>query len=264
MSPRNVYSKTLWDARRSLVAWMVGTAAIAAVYAGFYPQLAGGGMAEAIANFPQAIKDAFRLDDISSAAGYLQSTTFGLLVPLLVMINGIVSGTRALAGDEEAGHLDVLLAHPLSRTRLVLHRFAAVATGAVLTAALVFLAMLAIRDSARLDTVSIGGFAAQALNVALLGCVFAALALAIGAISGRRALTLGITTAIGVLAYAATTVGPQVGAAWTRTLSPFHYYSGGEPLKHGLDWAGSCVLAVTCVVLVAVGVWALRGRDLRS
>jgi len=97
---RNVFTKTLRDHRRALVAWALGTAAVAAMYASFYPQITGGAMADMVANFPQALRDAFRLDDMSSAAGYLQSTTFGLLVPLLIMIYGIATGTRTPGGDQ--------------------------------------------------------------------------------------------------------------------------------------------------------------------
>lgn len=259
---RNVFTKTLRDQRRPLIAWALGISAVAAMYASFYPQLAGGAMADLMASFPQALKDAFRLDDISSAAGYLQSTTFGLLVPLLIMIYGIATGARAIAGDEESGYLDVVLTHPVSRTRLLLHRFASLATGAVLIAGVVFLAMLAIRSSAQLDTVPIGGFAGQCLNAALLACTFGALAIALGAAGLGRGLVLGVSAGIGVVAYAANTFSAQLGIDWIRDLTPFHYYLGGEPLKNGVQWADAGILAAVTVLLLGIGVWAFNRRDL--
>jgi ABC-2 type transport system permease protein len=261
---RNVFGKTLWDQRRSLPAWMAATAAVAAMYAGFYPQVSGGAMGEMVANFPQVLKDAFHLDELSSAAGYLQSTTFGLLVPLLIISYGITAGTRAIAGDEEAGQLDVLLTHPISRTGLLMHRFAALVAGTMLVAGLVFLAMIAIRSSARLDTITVGNFAAQCLGVALLGAVFGALAIALGAAFGRRSLVLAMSAAFGILAYAANTFGPQLGAEWTRRLSPFRYFIGGEPLKHGFQWGDVGILAGSAAVLVAVGAVVFTRRDLTS
>lgn len=261
---RNVFTKALRDQRRGLLAWALGIAAITALYASFYPQLAGGAMADLMASFPQALKDAFNLDDLSSAAGYLQSSPFGLLAPVLIMIYGIVGGSRAIAGDEEAGYLDVLLAHPISRTRLLLHRVAALATGAALIGAVVFAVMLAIRGSAQLDTIAIDGFAAQCLNAALLGTLFAALASLIGAATGRRGLALGITTAVGVLTYAANTFGPQLGLDWAHALSPFHYYIGGEPLKNGFVWSDTAILAAANVVLVALSIWVINRRDLNT
>jgi hypothetical protein len=74
------------------------------MYAAFYPQVGGsGGMAETIQNYPEAMREALRMQDIGSAAGYLGSTVFGLLLPLLVMAFGVTFGARAVAGDEETG-----------------------------------------------------------------------------------------------------------------------------------------------------------------
>jgi len=259
---RNVFTKTLRDSCRALVAWTLYIAAVAAMYASFYPQLAGGAMADVLANFPQALRDAFRLEDISSAAGYLQSTPFGLLVPMLIMMYGIATGTRAIAGDEEAGLLDVLITHPISRTRVLLHRFASLAAGATVIAGGVFGVMLAIRSGAQLGTVPVAGFAGQCLNAALLATVFGALAIAMGAAGARRGLVLGAGASIGVLGYAVNTFGTQLGAGWARELSPFHYYLGGEPLKNGVQWADAGILAGIAAVLLVVAVWAFNHRDL--
>jgi ABC-type transport system involved in multi-copper enzyme maturation permease subunit len=41
----------------------------------------------------------------------------------------IAAGTRAVAGDEEAGTLELILAHPVSRRGLALRRLGAALTG---------------------------------------------------------------------------------------------------------------------------------------
>jgi hypothetical protein len=38
---------------------------------------------------------------------------------------GAGTGARMISADEDTGDLDLLLAHPISRTRLLLHRYAA-------------------------------------------------------------------------------------------------------------------------------------------
>jgi hypothetical protein len=125
----DIYTQTLTDNRRALAAWSIGTAAVGVMYAAFYPQVGGsGGMAEIIQNYPEAMREALRMQDIGSAAGYLGSTVFGLLLPLLVMAFGVTFGARAVAGDEETGYLDLLLAHPVGRTRLAVERFAGLVT----------------------------------------------------------------------------------------------------------------------------------------
>jgi len=57
-------------------------------------------------------------------------------------------------------------------------------------------------------------------------------ALAVGAATGRRAWAAGAVAAGGVLTYFANTLGPSIEwLAWSRDFSPFHYYSGGQPLR---------------------------------
>ncbi|NYD44422.1 hypothetical protein BJY14_000405 [Actinomadura luteofluorescens] len=167
-------------------------------YAGFYPQVS----TDAAGDVPEAMSG-FGFDDPTSAAGYLQGAVFGLLVPLLATFYGAATGARMISADEESGYLDLLLAHPIGRTRLLLHRFAALAAGAVAIAGAVLPAMLAVRTGAGPDSVAFSGFAAQTLNLALLALVFGALSTALGAATGRgRAFVFGVTAGAGVLAYA--------------------------------------------------------------
>ncbi|MFI0349403.1 ABC transporter permease subunit [Actinomadura sp. 9N407] len=255
---RSMFTKTLYDNRRVFTVWAVATALLAMMYGSFYSQIS----ADSMASVPEAMQG-FGLNDVSSAAGYLQGAVFGLLVPLLATFYGAATGARMISADEESGYLDLLLAHPLGRTRLLLHRFAALATGAFAIAAVVLAAMLAIRGSAGLDGVGAADFTAQALNLALLATVFGALATGIGAATGKsRPTVFGVAAGIGVAAYALHGFAPQIGADWLRHLTPFHYYIGGEPLKHGLQFADAAVLAAATIVLIAAGAWRLARRDI--
>ncbi|GAB2919743.1 hypothetical protein GCM10027280_03490 [Micromonospora polyrhachis] len=259
----NVLTKTLWDSRRSLASFAAGTALVAAMYAGFYPQVADGAMGQAVEGFSPAIREALNMEDLASAAGYLGSSVFGILVPLIAVSYGITAGTRAVAGDEEAGYLDLLLAYPVGRTRLLLHRCGALTLGAFGLAATVLLAMLAIRSSAQLDTISIGQFTAQCVALALLATLFGIIAVTIGAVTGSRVATLAGSATVGVLGYAANTFLPQI-VDGIRYASPFHYYIGNEPLQNGFHWADFGVLAMASIVLLLVATAAFNRRDLTS
>ncbi|WP_063057417.1 ABC transporter permease subunit [Nocardia sienata] len=260
----DIYLRTLADNRRGLLAWSAGTAAVGLMYAAFYPQVSEGGMADTVANYPEAMREALRMNDLGSAAGYLGSTVFGLLLPLLVMAYGVTFGARSIAGDEETGYLDLLLAHPVGRTRLAIQRFAGLVTGAAAIAALVFLGMLAVRSAADLDSIGIAEFAAQCVHLALLGIIFGALSLGLSAAIGKRGPVLGIAVGIGVLTYVAGNLAGVIGADWLKYLSPFHYYIGGEPLRHGMQWADAAILLTATITLVAAGFLRFTRRDLRS
>jgi ABC-2 type transport system permease protein len=259
---RNVVTKSLWDARRSIPGWATAIAAVGAMYAAFWPTVNTPEMKQALAAYPKDVLAAFNYDDLTSPQGYLGGSVYGLLVPLLVAIFMIGAGARSVAGDENAGTLDLVLAHPVSRTRLALSRFAGTVVGMVAVAALLFLAMLALRGPADLGAITVARFAAMNVHLALLGVFFGALAFAVGAATGSRAAALGAGAAVAVLGYLANGVFPQVAAlAWTQDGSPFHWYSGGEPLTHGLQWGGLLTLALVSAALVTVGTMTFTRRD---
>jgi ABC-2 type transport system permease protein len=259
---RNVFGKAIWDARRALVGWALAIAAVAAMYAAFWPTVNTPDMQKAMASYPRAVMEAFNYTDVASAAGYLGSSVYGLLVPLLVAVFAITYGTRAIAGDEEAGTLDLVLAHPVSRTKVALQRFAALAAALGVIGVVMCLAMLAISRPAQLDGISAGEFAAATFQLALLGACFGGFAFAIGAATGRKAFAIAGTAGVAVLAYLANGVFPQLkGLDWTRDISPWHWAIGGEPLKHGLQVGDSLLLLATTAVLVALGTLAFNRRD---
>ncbi|WP_131736047.1 ABC transporter permease subunit [Actinomadura roseirufa] len=254
----SIFAKTLYDNRRVFTAWALATGVLAMMYGAFYPQTSK----DSLSSVPKAM-EGFGLNDSSSAAGYLQGPVFGLLIPLLATFYGAATGARMISADEESGYLDLLLAHPLGRTRLLLHRFAALATGAVVIAAAVLAGMLLIRSSAKLDTISIGHFTAQATHLALLTILFGALATGLGAATGKgRPAVFGVTAGIGVAGYALYGFAPQIGADWLGHLTPYHYYIAGEPLKNGFRLADIAVLIAITAALITAGAWRLNHRDL--
>ena len=83
-----------------------------------------------VESYPEALKASSAFGgnvDYASGAGYLSSELFSFMVPLLLLVAAIGAGARATAGEEERGTLDLLLANPISRRRLVLEKLAALA-----------------------------------------------------------------------------------------------------------------------------------------
>ncbi|MBA8962459.1 hypothetical protein COO55_25605 [Rhodococcus opacus] len=168
-----------------------------------------------------------------------------------------------ISADEESGYLDLLLAHPISRTRLLLERLAALIVGAALIAVVVLAGQLAVRGSAQLDSISVANFAAQAVHLTLLAIFFGAVAVAIGAATGRsRATVFGATAGLGVLGYAVNGFAPQIGVEWLRYLTPMHYYIGGEPMENGVQVFDAVILVLLTVLVTAAGAQLFNRRDI--
>lgn len=258
---RNVFTKTLSDQRRALLAWMIGTGVATALYASFYPTMRNPEMEAAMASYPQAMMDAFDFQDLASPAGYLAGTVFGIIGPVLLIIFTTGIGARAIASEEESGRLDLLLAHPVSRTRVVVQRFGALIIATLLVGGAILLVLLALSGPAQLDLPA-GHLVAMVVHLVLLGICFGALALALGAAFGRRGLALAVAAILGMLSYFANTLAPQSESlAWLQNVSPFHYYSGGQPLRNGLRLGDASILLGVSLALVAAGTLAFNRRD---
>jgi ABC-2 type transport system permease protein len=262
---RNVFGKTLWDQRRGIVVWSLGIAAVGVMYAAFYPSINNPDMAAALDAYPEGLLDALGMTDITSPSGYIGGTTYGLLGPVLVIIFATVLGSRAIAGEEEAGRLDVLLAHPVDRSQVVVQQAAALVVALAAAGIVLLAAMAAAAGPAQYADIGIGNLAAATLQLVLLGTFFGTLALAVGAVTGRRGLSLATVAIIGIGTYFANTLAPSVEAiAWSRDLSPFRYYSGGQPLVNGWQPVDGLILLLAGVVLVAIGVVGFRRRDVAT
>lgn len=260
---RNVFTKWLWDARRSVFAWTLAIVAVGGGYAAFWPTINTPGIQEALESYPQGLLEALNYDDLSTAAGYLTASVYGLIVAVLLVVYAVSAGTRIIAGDEEAGTLDLIAAHPVSRPGLALQRFGSFLVSVVIIAVVFWLAMLALIVPAQLDDISIEGFTAMHVHLVLFAAFFGAVTFAVGAATGRKSLALGIGSGVGVLGYVANGIIPQVdGLKWVENLSPFHWLTGGVPLRNGLQ-TGDCLLMLGLVgVFVAWGSWEFSRRDI--
>jgi ABC-2 type transport system permease protein len=259
-----VLSKNLRDNRRLYLGWAIAIAAIGAMYSAFWPTFGHNeNLTKAVDAFPQSMRDAFHMQDYASAPGYFGSTVFGLLVPILMAVFAISIGVKALATDEQAGTLDLVLAHPVGRVRLALARYGAIVLAVALAAAVLLAAVLALRVPAKFTELSPGNIAAIGLQLALFGICFASIAFGVGAYTGKRVYALGIGAYVAVAGYLADSFLPQIkGLGWISDYSPFGWYLDGEPLRNGVQWGHCALLLGVGLFFAAVGVWGFHRRDI--
>ena len=113
-------------------------------------------------------------------SGYLTAYLFGMMVPLLLMVFAISYGARLVAGEEDRGTLDLLAALPVSRTRVLLVKAAALLVTLGLLGVALVITVIAAAPLVDLR-VEIAGLAAAVLSQVLLAALYGALALGLGA-----------------------------------------------------------------------------------
>ena len=261
----NLYGKSIFERRRSLMWWTVGVAALIFVMIAFYPTIRDNDeMLKLLEGMPKEMLALAGISDAASMmspAGYLQGRLFSLLLPLLLLVFAIGVGTRAIAGEEESRTIDLLLSHPLRRWQVVLQSFEAMLTlivglGIVIVLAL-FIGALSIGMEIGLDKLLAG-----TVNSVLLSLFFGTLALALGAWSGKRGLSMGIASTVAIVGYLINSLAEAVD--WLQPLqkiSPFYYATAGNPLRDGLNLVRVGIMIVAIVLLVAVAVWSFERRD---
>ena len=86
-----------------------------------------------------------------------------------------------------------------------------------------------------------------------------------GTATGSKGLAIGAPSGIALITFILNTLAPSV--EWLepyRVLSPFYYYSGGNPILNGPDPWHVSVLAAITVVALAYALWSFERRDLAA
>jgi ABC-2 type transport system permease protein len=257
-----VLAGVLREQRRSLLVWGAALFVVSAFYISFYPSIGSTpAMQEMIDSMPQGVAKALGYDKIASAPGYIGATVYGLLGPILLLVFAIGTGARLIAGEEEAGSLELELAHPIGRIKLAFERWLAVAIDLTLLVIPVVVAATLLIAVLDLD-VDLNNLLAMTVGLLLFALAFGTVAFAVGAATGRRAVALGGTAALAVVSYIAHAIGPQLeGGAWMDKVSPFGWYLSGDPLINGWDLGGLALLAAVVVFAVPVALVSFASRD---
>ena len=259
--PLPVLRRTLADSWRSTIAWAVGLAAAISLYLPLYPSIGGEEMAALISSMPEEMMNTFGFDQIATGAGYTQSTFFGLIGFVLLTIAGSSWGASAIAGAEESGRLELTLAHGVSRTQYALESALAILVRLVVLVGLALVLASVLNDPSELGLEPAN---IVAVSAALLGLILliSTVALAVGALTGRRSAAVGAGAGVAVVGYVLNAIGNQsADLEWLHRFSPYDWAYANTPLADGADWGGLGLLAAGILLAVVVATVALRRRD---
>lgn len=233
----NLFLHEMRSRRTAILGWGLGIALfgilIIMIFPDFEPQLAGFNLDEI--ELYQIMGD---FGDFASFKGFVSVEMF-TFIPILLGIYAIINGTGTLAGEEDNGTLEPLMALPIPRWQLVATK--ALALGlALLVILLIISAGEVIAFSALPPDTNVGEVEALDLVVATLAIwplimVFATLSLFLGAFMPTRRLAATVATIVLIATYLANNLVHQVNILETiQPLFPFKYYSGQSVLESGV------------------------------
>ncbi len=260
---KNVFLKTIYEKRWATIGWSLGVAAMTMLTFAFYPSFKQGGFDEVLKNIPKSLQSLVGdPNSYKTVQGFIGQEIYALRIPMVTLIMGIVIFTGLLAGDEDKGTLQTLLAQPVSRGRVIIEKFLAGAVICFLVCAAsvvgIYLVVPFIHESANF------GLLLQAtLGVWLLTMLFSSVGFAAGAITGKRGLAGGIAGLITFGTYLITSlVGNVSSLKPIEKLSPFHYYNNPLIAKNGLSAKAVLALAIPTLILLCVSWLVFNRRDI--
>jgi ABC-2 type transport system permease protein len=257
------------DRRRSLSWWVVGSVLYALVIVATFPSVRGQDeLNQLMEDYPPELLALFAggetTFDLTSAADYLNSQLFALVVPLLLVILAVGFGASTIAGEEERGTLELVMSYPLPRSRVVLEKACVLAALVVVLAAATYLATFGLGLAFDVE-VTLANVVVSFVGQVLLGVAFGLLALAVGAYRGSRGLAIAVAAGVAGASYLLGSLAPVV--SWlepAKWISPFYYATGENPLANGIPAWHLLVLVASCGTALAAAVTFFVRRDLRG
>jgi ABC-2 type transport system permease protein len=249
----------LHERRRSLLSWGLPIGAWSAFVVAIYPSVEDA-LGKAVSSYPESLKQAFGIAELTSVEQYLNAEMLSLIVPLAVGYLAVRSVASGLSGAAESGRLDVLLSAPVSRRRLVASGFLATAIelAAVLAVSVLITALGSLLAGAGLSfSRALAGFA----NVWPLALLFAGFGVVATGWSLRTSVVTGSVAGLLVAMYVADLVGRlDTSLDWIRYGSVFRYY--GKAIEDGIDPASFIGVTAVAVATAALGALLFERRDI--
>ena len=194
----------------------------------------------------------------------MDTELFSLMLPLLAIVLAIGSGARTLAGEEETGRLELVLAYPVSRRGMVAAKAAAVAVEVTAFCSIAYVALALASRALRPGTAARDALPADSSESSVLALLHGWLAIATGAVRPSRALAIGVPAAAAAAGYLVG--GLHELAGWLdpfRVLSPF-WLVGSSPLQSGSNGWGLLAVMLLAVLVLGVGSRLVERRDLQT
>ena len=215
---------------------------------------------------PQAARSLFTdTQDIFSPEGYMSSQLFYLTLPLILTILTIGLGGSLINREEQSGTLELLLARPLSRGKLLVSKFIVGVLVLGIVTAITLVTTVVTAQAVHLG-IALSRLAEACVLSALLSLIFGMVTFTLNAL-GRfgKPLSLGLAVLIAFGSYLISSLDKTVHwLAWPAKVLPFHYYQPANVMSGTYDWRYGGAFVFAILILLAFCYIGFRRRDISS
>lgn len=266
--PWSVFNETLRRGWQSMIYWGMGLGTLSLVIMIIIPNVAILKQFENLMTTMPALLKALGMEDASQLAtpeGFISAGYFGRVL-LILAVYAILAGLNITANEEDHGIMDVLLALPLPRWRLVLEKFFAYSLMLVGVVGLGFVGLYVGSISSNIQVDS-GKLLISSINVlpsAFLMLAFTGFA---GAFFRTRSRAAAAAVIFIVTSYMVDFIGGVASDSFVaplRTLSFFAYYDNAHIMQTGLNISYVALLLGISVALLAGSILFFQSRDIAT
>ena len=258
------FKHTLRRKRGQIIGWGIGLFLYGFLMSGFFTNIkeTGDQMQQLLESYPPELLAFFpSITDFATPIGYLDTYLFSYM-PLIIGIFSIGVGAGLLVSDEEKGILDLVMAHPVSRTSLFWGRV----LGYLVTMIIVLLAgwsgWLIPAENAGLDLSAVE-FLLPYIPLFANLLVFGSVALALSMILPSVRMAGGLAGALLVgnfLLIGISNINTDLEPLYRVT--PFYFTQGAKAIEH-MDWGAFTGLLGISLVFILIAWWQFLQRDIR-
>jgi beta-exotoxin I transport system permease protein len=198
---------------------------------------------------------------LTSPAGWLNANIYGNFFPLVMLLMTVGYGAAALAGQDEAGTLALVMALPIRRRAILLQKAGAMAVQALLLAAVVAICVVIGRGFQL--SISPADTAAVSVALVLMGVDFGLITMAVGAVTGRRGSALGVGAGLASASYLVSSLASAIsGIRPARYFSLLYWAAGNDQIGRGVSATDFAVLLGVGLAALVAAVVVFRRADL--
>lgn len=262
----------IWELKRRRTAlfwWCVGSAVLSGMILLLFPSIRDQAhqLNQVINQLPQGVRElktgGSNSVDVANPVQFLNSQLFYATLPILWIILAITRGGSVLGREEQSHTLELLLARPISRSRLLAAKGSALVLEMIIVGSAVLLTVLVLSPSVQLH-IATGRLVAATAYTAAFCLSFGLIAFALQAASRlTRRAAVSVAVLIGFGGYVLTSLSGLTD--WLKTpakFAPFHYFAPDKILL-GHSVVGLDIYLIGTLVLCSLIAWlGFRRRDI--